>query len=148
MALRKFEVNNTSEDRLPWLNEYINTTGEETFTLTVNKLISGTKGIIVLTDCFKGFLFKDSSIHNFLVQALSVWVTNAEIAYPLYACVENGSLTLAVDDEQAPIHWIKNKNTYEVKREKKGHIGSVQDTNPFLVKSSPTQKRTKPQTTE
>lgn len=148
MALRKFEVGNTSEDRLPWLNEYIDIIQEETFTLTVNKLVFGTKGIIVITDCFKGFLFKDSRIHKFLADAMSVWITNAEIAYPLYAVVEDGTMTLAIDDELPPINWVKDKNTYEVKRQKKGHIGSIPETNPFLVKSSPTPKRTGRKTTE
>ena len=74
MVVKKFN-SGSSEDNLPWVNEFVNQANQKDVSVLVRKLIKGQKGIIVVTSIFKGFLFKNSAIYGFIDEALQKWCT-------------------------------------------------------------------------
>lgn len=143
MTLRTIGDDNGKSNDLPWVNEYLTqggTVGDATF---VRTLKLGENGILVLGTDFKGFLYKRSQIHKFLLEALSAWVTNQVSSHPLYmVATKGGKLSLAIDDSEPYTNWIeetKNKS-YEQKRKKDSDGGVVlTPSNPFLPTPPPTQ---------
>jgi len=143
MALRQIldSTGSTQED-LPWVNEYVQFIGEVNDSFPVTKVVQTAKGYLVLTDHFKGFLFQNSAIYSFLTEALTVWITNESVNSPLFAIANSqGKISLAIDDELEPSIWIYDKKkTWEQKIKKTQGSGyTTQESNPLLsLKSSPT----------
>lgn len=142
MALRMFVTPDSNDEDLPWVNEYVVTVGKVGDSFPVVSIKKSSRGLLILTDSFKGFLFAKSEIYKFLLDALSQWTTNAAIAYPLFAiALDGGKLTLAVDDEMQPSTWVEDKKgvSWEQKLSRKKQSGSNPiASNPFLPTPPPT----------
>lgn len=147
MVLKKFN-SGSSEDNLPWVNEFVNTSGQRDISVLVRKMVKGQKGIIVVTTVFKGFLFKNSAIYGFITEALESWVNRSQTAFPLYAILEDGILTLGVDPDDKPCQWIVEGNTYQQKLGKLDMVGINPMENPFLFPSPPTSKKVRNKETD
>lgn len=147
MALLEFPVDKSKDDDLPWVNEFIDLGGEPNFATFVTDVRKSTKGIMVIGEDFKGFLFKGSSIHDFLLEALEAWVTNGAVNYPLFAiALADGKVNLAVDNELEPSIWVvATKNKHWNQKRKKGKAGGwkVPKSNPFLPTPPPTSGNTR-----
>lgn len=141
MALRPIVQEVQSSDDLPWANEYIATIGKVGDSAFVTELILSSKGVIVITDVFKGFLFKGSKIYDFLIEALEVWTADTISYPPLFAIVaKEGKITLAIDDELEFSRWTVTKpnKSFEQKIKKGADSGSnATNLNPFLPISPP-----------
>jgi len=136
MALKFISPENQSNtDDLPWVNEYIQSYGDVGDAFPVISIISGAKGYLVLTGTFKGFLFKDSSIAKFLIEALEVWIARPGHNHTLFAVANGqGKLDLAIDDESDLSTWVKDKKGWEQKIKKTASSQSEAVTsNPFLT---------------
>lgn len=124
-----------SDDDLPWVNEYVEANGTVGDSFLVRKIVRSSKGFIVVTSHFKGFVFKDSAMFGFLNEALSAWVSGNTVNYPLFGiAAKSGKLNLAVDDELTPSVWIYDKKrTYEQKSPEVEESGLTSTpSNPFL----------------
>jgi len=147
MALREFPSDKGRNDELPWVNEYLDDGGEPNTASFVTDVRKSAKGIMVIAEDYKGFLFKNSSIHDFLLEALDAWITNGTINYPLFAiALEDGKVNLAVDDELEPSVWVVvTKNKHWTQKRKKGKADGlkVPKSNPFLPTPPPTTARTR-----
>jgi hypothetical protein len=140
MALREFPSDKGRNDELPWVNEYLDDGGEPNTASFVTDVRKSAKGIMVIAEDYKGFLFKNSSIHDFLLEALDAWITNGTINYPLFAiALEDGKVNLAVDDELEPSVWVVvTKNKHWTQKEKgKGRWVESSKIKPLLTNSSP-----------
>jgi hypothetical protein len=147
MVVKKFN-SGSSEDTLPWVNEFVNQSGQRDLSVLVRKMVKGQKGIIVITSVFKGFLFKNSAIYGFITEALDKWITREQTAFPLYAVLEDGILTLGIDPDDKPCQWIVDGNNYQQKLGKPDMVGTNPAMNPFLFPSPPTSKKSVKKETE
>lgn len=142
MVLKAFESAQNTDDNTPWANEYLDEGGEEDTASFVTKIVKTPKGLLVIGEDFKGFLFKKSAIYEFLLEAIEAWKSNSTINYPLFAIVlSGGKVTLAVDDELHPTIWIeetKNKIWVQKRKKDKGDGSKVLMPNPFLPTPPPT----------
>lgn len=142
MALKPIGEPNKSGDDLPWVNDYLDGEGKagDTFPCTRIKLVS--KGFIVETFHFKGFLYKDSAIFSYLEEALDAWVSNGGYNYPLFVTAnKSGKISLAIDDEGEHTVWLyeKNKKLWTQKIKKEQDSGSEEKpSNPLLPTPPPT----------
>lgn len=145
MALVYLDEGNQNPDELPWVNEFWSNTNEESSAFLVEKLSISSKGMLVITSHFKGFLFAQSTIYEQLLEALDLWVENAAVAFPLFVVVKKGGkLSYAIDADLEPVIWLKDKKTYVQKAKGKPEAGIVQPKkNPFLVQSPPTPTKSK-----
>lgn len=143
MALISINLEAPQGDDLPWVAEFLEQDEENEDVVTlVTQVIKTPKGFLIITELFKGFLYKDSAIYNFLSEAITTWVSNSTINYPLYAKpLNSGKLNLAIDDEEEPTVWIcdqKNKKWSQKRKKGKDDGLKVQASNPFLPTPSPT----------
>jgi len=147
MALRTFESSVPEDDDLPWSNDYITEGGEPDTASLVTKVVKSPKGLMVIAQDFKGFLFTKSSIYAYLLEALEVWKSNSTTNHPLFAIVlSNGKITLAVDDELPPTVWIestKNKAWEQKSKKNKGDGLKQTASNPFLPTPPPASTSTR-----
>lgn len=139
MALITFAPE-TSENEVPWIAQYLDENGTEGDSFPVTMVSKSSKGFLILTDHFKGFLFEKSSVYKFLDEALSYWVSNQGINYPLFAIADKGGkLQLAVDDELEPSLWTKSGMKFEQKLKKSlASSSTTPKSNPFLPTPPPT----------
>ncbi len=147
MALKKIGSQEPSND-LPWASDYIDSPdGQAGDSCLVKEVKKTPKGFLVIGEKFKGFLFVKSAIAGFLEEALSVWVTNSTINYPLFMIAEDdGKVTLAIDEELDPSVWVMDKKgkSWEQKVKKSRVSGlNTPASNPFLPTPPPTQSRGK-----
>jgi len=151
MSLLEFPVDVSKDDAIPWANDYIDQGGMPNSTTLVCHVRRSAKGIIVIGEDFKGFLFKGSSIHDFLLEALEAWITNGTVNYPLFAiALDNGKINLAVDDELEPTIWkvlTKGKHWEQKEKKKKGDGSNHLRLNPFLPVPPPTSGNTRKRNT-
>jgi len=149
LVIKKVTTDSNDSQDLPWLNEWLACNGEKDIDILVHDIVITQKGLMVITEEFKAFLFKDSAIYSFIKEALIAWVDNAAIAFPLYACVENSKLTLGMDSDDKPVNWIFHNKVYTQKKGKQGGDGLQSPVNPFLIgTSSPTVTKRTRKTTE
>lgn len=141
MALRPIGLPDKTGDDLPWVNDYLDGNGEPGDTFPCIKVKLGSKGFIIETTHFKGFLYKDSAIFNYLLEALEAWVGNGGYNYPLFVTAEkSGKVSLAIDDEGEHTVWMfeKSKKLWTQKIKKEQDSGSeVKASNPLLPTPPP-----------
>lgn len=112
MALVPIEDQERTGDDLPWINDYLDGEGEPGDTFLVKRVAFTRKGLLVETSKFKGFLFTNSGMYEFLLEALELWEKNATYAHPLFAVAnKSGKLGLAIDDEGAEVKWTGSKKS-------------------------------------
>jgi len=140
--LRIETKSNKHYDNTPWFNAYIENCPED-ITLDALSVVKVSKGLIINTELFKCFLFKDSSIYKFLLEALSEWIMNSSIAFPLVVIVEDEEFSLGIDDSRQPVIWIQEGKTYQVKKKKQTSKALIQQKNPFIISPPTTTKVTK-----
>lgn len=143
MALVVIAEEEQSQNDVPWVNEYLSSfmgeEGDSTFVTDVRKT---PKGLMVIGQDFKGFVFERSNMTGFLLEALEAWVSNSTINYPLYAiALSGGKINLAVENEEEPTLWTVDKSgrAWTQKRKKAQGSGLTTPTsNPLLPTLPPT----------
>lgn len=142
MALKVIVASDTGSNDVPWINEYLETEGEEGDSCTVVSVKKTPKGLLVIGSKFKGFLFSKSAIAGFLTEALDAWVSNSTINYPLFMIAESGGkVNLAIDEELEPSIWVCDKKgiSWEQKLKKTRVSGlNTPKSNPLLPTPPPT----------
>lgn len=135
--MRFIEELKTDDRDLPWANEYLDGYGQAEDISKVFKLIPGTKGILVLTELFKGFIFKGSTTHDYLLDAIQVWKQDGRLPFLLFAQVlESGKIRVAVDDQGECVVVVDKRGNVEFKFPK-DDSGSEEtpSNNPFILGS-------------
>lgn len=142
MVLKRIGVEDSSNYEVPWIKDFLIAGGEIGDSTFVQSIKATEKGYLILGDDFKGFLFNNSSIVKFLVEALKVWTSNASENFPLYAIADKGGrVGLAVDDTEQATSWIESSkgSSWEQRRKKSLDVGSLlEKSNPFLLNPPPT----------
>lgn len=127
-------------DDLPWANEYISSgIGEVNDISQVNELIFTTKGILVLTDLFKGFIFSKSKTYQYIQEAKKFWGENSDPGYSLFAKVESsGKISIAVDTDTFSTFYLESNKKVIIKSKKeKEDLSTGEISNPFIPQGSP-----------
>lgn len=144
------EVGSNSDD-LPWVNEYLNTIGESGDICKVISLRVTPKGILIIGELFKAFIFRGSQTYSFLLEAIPAWKLQGTL--PFCLCVQadsSGKGRIAVDDKEECIAVVSDKSKVYFKFPKQGSGTTTQiSMNPFLVGSPvPTTKSKSKKVTE
>lgn len=140
MALKFVVSEESNSDDLPWLNEYLeeNPEKEGKYVSAIQEFIIVPKGIMVISLDYKGFLFKDSKIYKFLVEAMDYWKVdpkNAQINGLFFTA--SSKPNIAIDEEITDVTVIfesKKRVTLRWGGKTKKSIGDNGDNNPFLPK--------------
>jgi len=140
MALKFIVAEEKDGSDLPWLNDYLDEYPEkqDKFCSAIQEFVIGPNGILVITLDYKGFLFKNSKISKFLLQAFDYWKAdpkNAQInglflsasSKPNIAIDEEITGVTAIFESRKKIELRWNNNT-------KKSIGNSSEENPFLPK--------------
>lgn len=132
--LKRLVENDSNGDSLPWINEYLDSVGESGDASRVVSLKITLKGILVVCEDFKGFLFKNSKTYDAIVEAIPVWKTQKELPFAVFGIAEkNGKLSLAVDSDFASAVLIDKKGNVDFKSPNGDSASAHQEPNPFLM---------------
>jgi len=135
MTIQWFDDDNqATDDELPWLKDYI-LSGEDYETpVKITECYLGLRGILILTNRWKGFLFKGSKTYTQLAEALDVYVTSKNGCYLLIARSNRaGKIALGLDKSTDMMYWVVEGTCFR----QKSSIGDGQEsdsnlTNPLL----------------
>ncbi len=141
MALKFIVSEEKDGNELPWLNDYLDEHPEkqDKFCSAIQEFVIVPKGILVITLDYKGFLFKDSKICKFLLQAFDYWKAdpkNAQINGLFLSA--SSKPNIAIDEEVTGVTAIfdsKKKIELRWSNNTKKHTGNNLEENPFLPKA-------------
>lgn len=113
MSIDWFNFDEDDSKELPWLREFIESGGDYDTPIPVEACSISLKGILVLTDDWKAFIFKGSKLHSQLVEALEEYVTGTNTFPRLVgAGEESGKVRLGLDQMDLTSTWRKEKQMY------------------------------------
>lgn len=108
-----FDSDESSTDEVPWIREFIEAGGDYNTPRDVEACFVGLKGILVITERWKAFVFKGSKKYKDLIDALSVYVTYNTGLPVLVACsTESGTVQLGLDHERNDAAWKQDSKGY------------------------------------
>lgn len=113
MGIEWFESPDDQSVEVPWLRDFIASGGDYDTPIPVDCLVVGLKGILVLTAEFKGFIFKGSSLHRQVDEALEEYIKADSPLPRLIACgSESGKVQLGLDHDDNTCTWRKDGSNY------------------------------------
>lgn len=113
MSIEWFESPDEQSVEVPWLKDFIASGGDYDTPLAVDCLVTGLKGILVLTAEYKGFIFKGSNLHSQVLEALEEYVKSDSPLPRLIACgSEAGKVQLGIDHDDNTCTWKKDGSNY------------------------------------
>lgn len=108
-----FESSESETNEVPWLREYIEAGGDYDTPIDVDACFIGLKGILVVTERYKAFVFKGSKLYKDLIEALPEYESTTTGTAVLVACgTDGGKILLGIDQERIDARWKKDKNAY------------------------------------
>lgn len=109
MTIEWFDNESTTTNELPWVKEYIANNGLDNVLAFVEHCYECPTGMLVLTEEWKGFAYKNSKAYTQLAEALAVYITQ-EI--PIHRLVvrsnSSGRLAFGVDKSFTDAVWVKH----------------------------------------
>jgi len=122
-----------SED-LPWLKDWVKGTKEHDIDNEVITVYPGDKGLLMLTGVYKCFVFRNNSIHNYLIEALEHWVKTGSSVSPL-VIVSNikGRASYGLNHDKPVVKWIESDGSYTSVRLDEPIKLNLKRENPFLM---------------
>lgn len=113
MSIDWFNFEEDDSRELPWLREFIEAGGDYDTPIPVEACSISLKGILVLTDCWKAFIFKGSKLHTQLSEAL-IEYTKETATLPRLVAVgdESGKVRLGLDQMDLSATWKKEKQLF------------------------------------
>lgn len=113
MSIDWFNFDEDESKELPWLREFIESGGDYDTPIPVEACSVSLKGILVLTDSWKAFVFKNSKLYVQLVEALDQY-TKSSVTLPRLVAVgsDSGKLQLGLDQMDLSASWRKEKQMY------------------------------------
>jgi hypothetical protein len=122
-------------DDLPWANVYVKAVTDMEIAYVVKAMIAFDSGLMVITPCFKAFIHEGSQLHEFLVEALEVFLKQDKRTIDLMVVMlkKKGKIEVMTDDEVKSAHWHKTENKYVQVPQGKMQEEETSDVNPFLA---------------
>lgn len=113
MSIDWFNFEEDDSKELPWLREFIESGGDYDTPIPVEACSVSIKGILVLTDCWKAFIFKNSKLHSQLIEALEEYA-QTKVTLPKLVAVgeESAKIRLGLDQMDLTATWKKEKQMY------------------------------------
>jgi hypothetical protein len=151
MALKKVVTEDKSSDDLPWVSEYVMEDSNRINTaLWVEELFQTPRGYLVVTSQFKGFVFVNSAMFNFLKEAIELWTGSVVSPSPLFAIAsKSGKIELAIDDEMPRSFWSRDGRRW-IQKKGVSKVSSLTEkpVNPLIPSPSQTSGGTKAKKTK
>lgn len=120
MSFKELVLTSTSGDgTLPWIKDFVTqnpqyaSSHQEVITLSF-----GNKGVLIVTEYYKAFLFRSNNYYEYLLEAVNVWVTNGVPTCSLvvkYSEKASGNVSIGIDDELETT-WTKRPSLCSVLR--------------------------------
>ncbi len=137
MALEFFSDNEeTGTGSLEFLNDWLKENPknkEKTFPIKEFKAVKSGKGFLCITDKFQTFIWKNSKVAKFLIQAMDVWINlEPDSGYFLAVVLDpkqKDGYRIAVDKE-IKVTWFQLGKGYTTQEE--NAFSEETDLNPFL----------------
>lgn len=113
MSIDWFNFDEDESKELPWLREFIESGGDYDTPIPVEACSVSLKGILVLTDSWKAFVFKNSKLYAQLIEALEEYAKSS-VTLPRLVAVgsDSGKLQLGLDQMDLSANWSKEKQMY------------------------------------
>lgn len=122
----------SSED-LPWLKEFVKGVDVSGTIFPVWEIYESPKGLLVITNRFKVFIFKRQKMYGFLTEALTVWLKDTTVPSHLVCKATNdGGFSLGVDKSNDVCYWTKENGHYTKKLNDGAGLQSEVMANPLL----------------
>lgn len=138
MSITFLQTESSSDNDLPWVNEYLDKGGDEDIVTPMLRFVKTSKGAIVITKYFKGFLFKGQATLDQLLEALPMLAEERSMGYGLVVAISsNGKIQIGMDDELDFICVQNKKGNFDFKSVDTQSTQVVQTSNPFLKEASP-----------
>lgn len=132
-----------STEELPWVKDWAKATKDFNIPQTVQTVYKGDKGMLLITNLYKSFLFKREQIHTHLVEALDSWVKLGTPTNPLIINVSQGySVRYGIKESKRKVIWVFEGNRYDIKTKVPTKTKGSTNSNPFLSPNNPTQTTT------
>jgi len=122
-----------SDEDLPWVKDYVKTVDPNGKIYPALAVYVTPKGLLVLFDRFKAFIFKRQKMYEFVLEALTIWADDRTIPCCLVGKVnKSGSVSFGLDDETKIVYWEREGDKYS--RKSLGGVGTKQtdSSNPLL----------------
>lgn len=132
--LKRIAEDDSRGNDLPWVNDYLETIGEPEDASRVVKMLVTLKGILVICEDFKGFLFKNSKSYDAIKEAIPIWKTQKELPFAVFGIASStGKLGLAVDSDFSSVAIVDKKGNVDFKSPNGDSSSPQSEPNPFLV---------------
>lgn len=134
MAIHRIGDEDSDQSEKPWINEYLDEEGSPGDMSPVLSIKVTHKGMLVLCQDFKGFLFKGSSSYEQILEAIPAWKKQKDLPFQIVGIAQkNGKIGVAIDDEFTCVAIVDKKGSVDFKLPT-GTSGQDQQTgNPFLA---------------
>jgi len=126
------EKDSSSED-LPWAKDYAKTVSSFGGVYTVQVVYVTPKGLLVMFDRFKAFIFKRQKMYEFILEALTVWAEDRTIPCCLVGKLnQDSTIAYGLDDEVKITYWEREGDRYTAKSLGGGGTKPTPSSNPLL----------------
>lgn len=133
MAIHRIGNEESNESNKPWINEYLDEEGSPGDMSPVLSLKVTQKGMLVLCQDFKGFLFKESSSYEQIIEAIPAWKEQKDLPFQVVGIAQkNGKIGVAIDDEFTSVALVDKKGSVDFKLPNGTSGLDPQTGNPFL----------------
>ena len=133
MAIHRIGDEEFEDSGKPWINEYLDEEGQPGDMSPVLSLKATLKGMLVLCQDFKGFLFKGSSSYEQILAAIPVWKEQKDLPFQIVGIAQsNGKIGMAIDDEFTCVAIVNKKGSVDFKSPTGTSGQDQQNGNPFL----------------
>lgn len=137
--------NESSDTGVPWTRDYLRHAGSAGDESIVDELIISDKGLLVICESYKGFLWQGMKTYQFLMEAMQVWTKNPKESIRI-VCRVNANASIDI----APLHetlgtgaWISTNKGIRWGK-KLDALDTSSSLNPFLAPPAmQTRKRTR-----
>lgn len=146
----------SSED-LPWVKEYAEIGGDPMIPLKVERLYECPTGMLIFTEEWKGFVFKNSKLYKDLIEVIPDYLEAEELIPVMYTCANTqGKVSLGLQHNEVEAVWERHGKEYcQIYYEASTRLGRKRNTgnNPLSIplgkngknkSKPPTPKNTQP----
>lgn len=123
----------TNNNEVPWHSVYSKNASNLGNTQLIRKVFISSKGLLLIGDSFKDFIFSGKKVHDLLLEALEYYVEHPNDSSPLFAIAQKGrSCILEVDtDAMGTGVWLKEEESYRFDQDDE-MTPSTPSSNPFI----------------
>jgi len=122
-----------SSDDLPWAKDYVKTGVTLREYYTIGEIYPSDKGLLLLANKFKAFVFKREKAYGYITEALDVWLEDHTMrSHLVVRLTPAGKVIVGLDEENDLCYWVMEGNKYHRKSSTGDGATSPPTPNPLL----------------